>query len=84
VQEVSKRETALESLRLKAEARARAMRKAWLNVSLPTWTTSSSNTANTTNVGGITINGAMDPKAVAQEVNKVIISANKNANKWSN
>jgi hypothetical protein len=28
VQEVSKRETALESLRLKAEARARAMRKA--------------------------------------------------------
>lgn len=80
IAETAKRTSALEQLRLKAIETAEAMRKAWVNVSLP----EASTATNTTNVWWITINWATNPQAVAKEVQKVIINASKNANKGSN
>jgi hypothetical protein len=73
--------TALEALRQKALATARAMRATGVNIS--SWATApATSTTNTSSVNAtINVNGATDPKAIANAVNQVIVNANKNASK---
>lgn len=82
VTETQKRELALESLKQKAIETANALRTAWVSIAWTsdTWTTSTQN--NSTTVGNIVINSNQDPKAIAQEVQKAITNASKNAGKW--
>ena len=80
-QEIDEQIDKLEELRQKAIEATRAMRSAWINTNIPEWGTSNS-TTNNSNVN-ININWTDDPKKVAREVEKIIVRANKNANKGS-
>lgn len=78
--ETNKRISYLEALRLKALETAEAMRQAWASSS---WDWTWSDTNSTTSVWNIIINSNQNPKVIANEVQKAIVNANKNANKWS-
>ena len=82
--EADKQISKLEQLRQKAIQAAEAMRSAWVNVSIPEWTNTSAWTSSSTSVWQIVVNSNnADPKAVAKQVQQVIVNANKNSNKWS-
>ena len=82
VTETEKRGLALDKLKQKAIETANALRTAWVSIAwtCETWSTSTQN--NSTTVWNIVINSNQDPKIIAQEVQKAITNASKNAGKW--
>lgn len=68
----------LEKVRLKALETAEALRQASISSSIWNWSNSSQNTS----VWQIVVNSNQDPKIIANEVQKAIVNAAKNAAKW--